>query len=417
MRRLPIPGILLVLILSVSAPSVSAPAHSSPKVTSDLSALVAGNTAFALDLYHTLHEPDANLFISPFSISSALAMAYAGARNETSRQMESTLRFPFPDMRLHEAFKSLNARIGFDPDRGIGAGENDFRLLISNSLWGQEGHRFLDGYLDLLKKSYGTELRKVDFIRNSGEARKAVNDWVSGKTEGKIPEILPSGGISPQTRLVLVNAVYFRNAWRKTFFRESTREEPFTLVDGRRITVPMMKKIDMFSYAEGNDFQAVEIPYRFGKTSMVVLLPKPGRFASFERSLDSPRLASILTELGKHSSEIALQLPRFRIAPQPFSLRNVLETLGIRQAFSAGADFSGMDGQKGLFVSDVFHRTFIRVDESGTEAAASTAVAVARGIPNIQVEFTADRPFIFLIRDGNTGTILFLGRVMNPKSV
>ncbi|MHB9028268.1 MAG: serpin family protein [Candidatus Latescibacterota bacterium] len=409
-------GTLLALFFWSGVPPVFAQAQSSNNASSDLSELVAGNTAFSLDLYHALRTSNTNLFISPYSISSSLAMASAGARNETAHEMERTLRFPPADKRLHYSFKSLNARIGNDPDMRIGAGEKDFRLIISNSLWGQDGHRFLEDYLDVLQGAYGAEVRQVDFIRNSREARKAVNDWVSRKTEGKITEILPPGGVSSETRLVLVNAVYFHNVWFDSFSLERTREEPFTLLDGRKVMVPMMRGGGMRAYTEGEGFQAVEILYRYGKTSMIILLPQPGRFKAFEQSLNPAKLASILSDMEKHSSLVVLKLPRFRIEHQPFSLRNALESMGMRRAFTGGADFSGMDGQKGLQISDVFHRTFIRVDEYGTEAAASTAAAFVKGRTDNKVEFIADRPFLFLIRDRNTGTILFLGRVLNPKS-
>jgi serpin B len=415
-RRL-ICGILLAFFLFAFGSLSSSPVQTRKETSSsDLPQLVAGNTAFALDIYHTLRKTDANLFLSPYSISSVLAMAYAGARNETAREMERTLRFPLPDKRLPAAFKSLNARIGNDPDMMGSAGYNDFRLIISNSLWGQEGYRFLDSYLGVLKEFYRAVMQQVDFIHDSRQAGEEINNWVSRKTEGKIPTILPPGGVSAQTRLVLANAVYFHNVWRDSFPAEQTREETFTLLNGRRIAVPMMRMKGMYAYTEGEDFQAVEILYRFGKTSMVVLLPRTGRFQAFERTLNFAKLTSIIDEMGKHFPGVTLKLPRFRIEPQPFSLRNVLETLGMRQAFSGGADFSGMDGGKALHISDVFHRTFIRVDEYGTEAAAATAAVFPTGRPVKKVEFTADRPFLFLIRDTNSGTILFLGRVMNPTN-
>jgi len=382
----------------------------------DLAALVDGNSAFAFDLYQRLlEEGDGNVFYSPYSISLALAMTYAGARGETERQMESALHFALPQERLHPAFNRLDLILA---TRGQGAEGKDgegFRLHVVNRIWGQEGYEFLDAFLDTLATNYGAGLRLLDFASGPEEARVAINEWVSEQTEGRIEELIPPNVITGLTRLVLTNAIYFNAAWARPFNEDLTKDGPFHLLDGGEVTVPMMRQTEFFGYAEGAGYQAVELPYDGQELSMVILLPEAGGFASFEESLDAEQVDRIVKNL--QQQQVALTMPRFEVE-SAFSLKDALAALGMPDAFSMAADLSGMDGTQDLFIQDVVHKAFVTVDEEGTEAAAATAVVVAlkSAPPQEPVEMTMDRPFLFMIRDIKTGTVLFVGRVVQPEA-
>lgn len=379
----------------------------------DLTELVSGNNAFAFDLYRALRERgDGNLFYSPFSISIALAMTWAGARGETERQMAETLHFTLPQDRLHPAFNALDLELA---QRGQGARGKDhkgFRLHIVNALWGQKDYRFLPEFLETLARNYGAGLRLLDFAGDPEAARGIINDWVRQQTEGRIRDLLPPGAIDILTRLVLTNAIYFNAAWAEQFDPRETRDGTFHLLDGSHVTVPMMRRTANYGYAAGEGFQAVELPYDGEELAMVILLPDAGRFEEFENSLDAGRGQEILSGLAYQ--QVALTMPRFRVESD-FSLADTLAAMGMSAAFEPGrADFSGMDGSRNLYISRILHKAFVAVDESGTEAAAATAVVIGLTGLRSQVAVTVDRPFIFLIRDLQTGTILFVGRVINP---
>lgn len=379
----------------------------------DLTELVQGNNGFAFDLYRALQEKEnGNLFYSPFSISIALAMTWAGARGETERQMAETLHFTLPQDRLHPAFNALDLELA---QRGQGARGKDgkgFRLHIVNALWGQRGFRFLPEFLDTLAHHYDAGLRLLDFAGNPEAARKVINDWVSDQTEGRIQDLIPPGAVDPLTRLVLTNAIYFNAAWAEPFEKNLTADGPFSLLDGRQVMVPMMRQTAQLGYAEAEGFQVVELPYEGQELAMVILLPDAGRFEEFENSLDAEQVEEILGRLAY--GQVTLTMPRFRIESD-FGLADTLAAMGMPDAFRPDqADFSGMDGSRDLSISRILHKAFISVDESGTEAAAATAVVVGLTALVPHAEMTVDRPFIFLIRDLQTGTILFVGRVVNP---
>jgi len=391
----------------------------SPKVeATELDELVAGNTTFAFELYQALRQKQGNLFYSPYSISIALAMTYAGARSETERQMSETLHFTLPQERLHSAFNALDLELASRGKDAVGKDGRPFRLNIANSIWGQIGYSFLPAFLDVLAINYGAGLRLLDFANAPEASRLTINEWVSKQTEGKIEDLLPPGSITPLTKLVLTNAIYFNAAWHYPFDEANTHDGTFHLLDGRQITVPMMSQTNPFGYAEGDGYQAVELPYR-GKDqlsvelSMVILLPQPGRFEEFESSLDAERVGTILGAL--QPREVALTMPKFTYESS-FSLKEELEAMGMPDAFSGAADFSGMDGTRNLFIGDVVHKAFVSVDEAGTEAAAATAVIMfTTAAPTPPIEVRLDRPFIFMIRDIKTRAILFIGRVLDPS--
>jgi serpin B len=388
----------------------------------DLSELVEGNTAFAFDLYRPLAEQQKgeNLLYSPYSISLALVMTYAGARGETEEQMAHALRFTLPDERLHAAFNALDQELA---QRGKGAqGEDEadrqhpkgFHLNIANAIWGQESYAFLNPFLDTLAANYGAGLRVLDFARAPEDSRVIINDWISQQTEGRIEDLIPQGTIDRLTRLVLTNAVYFNAPWAYPFRETVTEPGAFTLLDGSQVVVPMMRQAESLGYAEGEGYQAVELPYDGREMSMVIILPESDRFDEFESSLDGERVQEIVSDLTDR--QVALKMPTFEFDSH-FGLSQALEELGMPAAFSSGAaDFSGMTGTKDLFISDVLHKAFVSVDEEGTEAAAATVVEMEVGseMPADHIAVDIDHPFIFLIRDIETNSILFVGRVLDP---
>lgn len=388
----------------------------SPAVAqSDLSNLVAGNNAFALDMYKALDGEEGNLFFSPYSISVALAMTYAGARGATEQQMADVLHFLLDTENLHSAFNALDLVLTEDTDAPPDEMGDPFILNIANSLWGQSGYPFLQDFLDTLAENYGAGMRLLDFVTASEPARITINDWVSDNTEQRIKDLIPEGAITDLTRLVLANAIYFKASWLHQFNENLTRDEVFHMLDGSEVMVPMMSLPDpeQFGYVDGDGYQAVEMPYVGGKAAMTLILPDEGAFADFEAGLSAELIVEIIAGL-EHKS-VELRLPKFSYE-QAIGLNSVLAQMGMQDAFDPNvADFSGMDGTKLLYITDVFHKAFVAVDEKGTEAAAATAVIVGiESMPQIDVELTVDRPFIFLIRDTENGQILFTGRVLNP---
>ncbi len=376
--------------------------------------LVKGNSAFAFELYQALRESEGNLFYSPHSISLALAMTYAGARGQTAEQMAATLQFLLEQERLHPAFNWLDVELA---QRGEGAEGKDgegFRLNIVNAIWGQKDYSFLPAFLDVLAQNYGAGLRILDFISETEKSRLAINQWVSDQTEGRIEDLIPQGAIDAWTRLVLTNAIYFNAAWEYPFDEDVTADGPFHLLDGGQLTVPMMRQTESFGYTDGEGFQAVDLPYDGGELSMVILLPEAGQFQAFEQGLDAERVDDIMG--GLHVAYVTLAMPKFEFDSE-FSLKDTLADMGMPIAFSRAADFSGMTGTPDLYISEVIHKAFVSLDEAGTEAAAATAVIMRlTAMPAQQVEVTIDRPFIFLIRDIETGAILLVGRVLNPAA-
>ena len=423
MKKALIPLLSIFLVLPVVACAQPAAAgleiSDKPRVTSpvvsptDQVSLVDGDSAFAFELYQSLKEKDGNLFYSPHSISLALAMTYAGARSETAQQMADTLHFTLPQERLHPAFNSLALELG---KRGQGAQGKDgegFRLNIVNAIWGQDGYNFQPAFLDVLAENYGAGLRILDFIKETEKSRVTINQWVSDQTEDRIKDLIPQGAIDDLTRLVLTNAVYFNAAWQHQFNKNQTEDGQFHLLDGKQVTVPMMKQTESFGFAKGAGYQAIELPYDGNELSMVILLPEDGQFKAFEEDLQTQQVSDIINSL--RGSRVDLTMPRFEFDSE-FSLKDTLAKMGMPVAFTDSADFSGMTGKRELSISNVIHKAFVSVDETGTEAAAATAVIVGVTSAPVEppVELTIDRPFIFLIRDIETGAIIFVGRVLNP---
>jgi len=391
------------------------PRETSPNVDeADLATLVEGNSTFAFNLYQAIRGGDDNLFYSPYSISLALAMTYAGAQGETAQQMADTLQFVLSQDRLHPAFNDLDLELARRGEGAEGKDGEGFRLNIVNAIWGQKDYEFLSDFLDLLAENYGAGLRVLDFASAPEESRITINNWVSDQTEGRIEDLIPQGLIDALTRLVLTNAIYFNAAWQYPFEEDMTEDGPFYLLDGGEVTVPMMRQTESFGYAEGDGYQAVELLYDGGELSMVILLPASGQFEAFEGSLDAQQVGEIIG--GLEHRQVTLTMPKFEFESE-FSLREALAAMGMPVAFSGSADFSGMTGNRDLFIADVIHKAFVSVDEAGTEAAAATAVVMPTSMPPDEtIEVNVNHPFVFLIQDIETGAILFIGRVVNPSA-
>ncbi|MBN2582690.1 MAG: serpin family protein [Planctomycetes bacterium] len=380
--------------------------------------LVAGNNTFACRLYQNLAAKDGNLFFSPMSISSALAMVYAGAEGQTAAEMKEALSFGQPEQELHKSFRQLNAQL--NPS---GRGELPYDLTVANALWGQQGHQFLDDYLKIVSDDYGGTLNAVNFASNGEGVRQQINTWAEEKTRGKIKDLIGPGVLNPLTRLVLTNAIYFKGKWEAPFKKESTREQPFRLAmaekeksEVRTVQVPMMRQKEKFGYMETGTVQVLQMPYVGEDLAMLVVLPRAATkesMADLEKSLSAEQIKQWTG--GLRNEEIAVTFPRFK-ATQGFSLNQPLQDLGMASAFSEAADFSGIDGTKDLFLAAVIHKAYVDVNEEGTEAAAATAAVLGlKGMPPKPKTFVADHPFVFMIRHVPSGSVLFMGRVMDPS--
>lgn len=413
--------IVIVLLTGLAACSqpVSPDVVSSDKPRStatvgqgDMALLVDGNNMFALDLYHALKGTQGNLFYSPYSISQALAMTYAGARDTTEKEMAATLHFTLPQNSLHPAFNILDQQLKTRGQDAKGKDDKGFRLNIVNAIWGQKGYNFLTEYLDILAQNYGAGLRPLDFRTEPETCRRTINKWVEDQTEQRIKDLLKEGDIETSTRLVLTNAIYFNAAWANSFEKDLTRPASFHLLDGSTVEVPMMLQSERMGYAAGEGYRAVSLPYDGRELEMVVMLPDQGKFAEFEQTLDAGKVKAIIQSSAP--TQVSLRFPRFKIESE-FGLGDALYNMGMPTAFTSLADFSGMTGNRELAISKVIHKAFVEVDEAGTEAAAATAVVMrATAMPVQPTEVTVDRPFIFVIRDIQTGSVIFIGRVLNP---
>jgi serpin B len=395
-------GILLA-ILFLGMPLFSRAADTAP--------LVAGNTQFALDLYARLKSGDGNLFFSPYSISTCLAMTWAGARGNTASQMAGALHLQGSPALVHSQFADLQKQLN-----AVQA-KKKVALNIANGLWAQKDHPFLPAFFKIATDDYASQIRQADFHTAAEATRLEINNWVSAKTADRIQDLIPPGAVDGDTRLVLVNAIYFKGRWDTPFKKSKTRPAPFKTESGRSVTEPFMHETEWFGYAETNGLQLLELTYAGGDLSMVVLLPaETSSFKEFEDSLTAKNLDLWLRQ--SRGSKVEVFLPKFRLTEE-FSLGDTLAAMGITEAFTSNADFSGMDGGRDLFISAVIHKAFVEVNEEGTEAAAATgAVAVASAVriePMDVPVFRADHPFVFLIRDTHSGSILFLGRFAGPE--
>ncbi|MCK5215547.1 MAG: serpin family protein [Candidatus Omnitrophica bacterium] len=376
----------------------------------DLQTVVKGNSDFGFDLYQKLKGRKGNLFFSPCSISTALAMTYAGARGETEKEMAEVLRFSLEREPLHSAFSKLQSELKAIRDRG------HIKLSIVNSLWAQEGYIFLDTFFNLNEKYYGAGLNFVDFVTQTEAARRTINIRVEDETQQKIKELIKPGMLSRLTTLVLCNAIYFKGDWLSQFDKKKTQDADFYISKNEIIKVPIMSQKSKFKFKDFNDFSAIELPYEGDDLSMIVFLPaKVDGLAELERNLTNDNVKIWIDELtGSYGAKILVNLPKFKITCES-ELSEILGGMGMRNAFSLPpADFSGMTGKRDLFISKVIHKAFVDVNEEGTEAAAATAVVMETLAISRPLIFRADHPFVFLIRENTTGSILFIGRIVDP---
>jgi serpin B len=387
----------------------------------EVDALVAGSRDFGMDLYHRLaaaQEEPGNLACSPYSLSVAMAMTWAGARGDTEREIGEVMGFTLPQAEQHRAFNWLDLELASREAEAPEAAEVPFSLSLASSAWAQRGFPFEADYLDVLAVNYDAGLYVTDFASDPEAARSDINAWTSDRTAARIPEVLPEGALDANTKLVLVNAIYFAAEWLQKFPDEYTADGAFHALDGGELVVPMMHNSLYAQAVEGSTYQALSLPYQGEELDMVIVLPAEGAFASFEASLDGAGLGTILDALAEaERTTVEVAMPSFDVSGDPIPLVDVLSDMGMPDAFVPGtADFSGI-AQRPMWIDNVYHRAFVKVDERGTEAAAASAVVIdSDGDPDPDpVVFTADRPFVFLVRDIATGAVLFLGRMADPS--
>ncbi|MEY7851926.1 serpin family protein [Natrarchaeobius sp. A-rgal3] len=380
-----------------------------------LAQVVEANVEFGVTMLRELgDDPGENLLVSPASVGFAIGMLYAGARGETETAIADALGFPADQTDLHPVHQQLQ----YDLDERVGAvTDGEFDLAVANAVWGLEEYPYREPYLETLETRYGTGLHAVDFRRDPEGSREEINEWAADRTDGLIDELFPPQSIDSDTRLVLTNAIYLLADWLEQFDEERTREEPFTTLDGRTVEAKLMRQTAAFPYADVDGHQIVELPYVGEEVGLLAVLPAEGEFETLEASIDAATLSTFVDELEEKRGEVVV--PRFEF-DVGFSLTDLLSELGMAVAFDPGsANFDGIaapdDREGNLYVGDVVQDAYIAVDEEGTEAAAATGVEVGvESAPQTEFRFVADRPFLFAIRDRQTGALLFLGRVVDP---
>jgi serpin B len=386
----------------------------SPRAAADVAAAKKTNAAldaFAVDLYHRLATGSGNVVLSPYSVAVALAMTRAGAAGETARQMDAVLRSSLAGD-LDAAHNALDQAIAKRPGKyKVGDETRELEVATANRLWGQKGTRFEQAFLDRLAASYGAGMQIVDYKTAADASRKTINDWVAARTKDRIKDLIPQGVLDASTRLVLTNAIYLKASWMVRF--DDAVAAPFSRLNGSLISAQLMHQSETMRYGEGIGYQIVAIPYA-GGLSMLVIVPNSGRFASVEAALDGATLRAAID--GMRPRHVNLSFPKFTFRTEA-SLKDALAAMGMPIAFTDTADFSGMTKQEPLAIAEVLHQAFIAVDEKGTEAAAATAVVMrTTSAPLSPVELRVDRPFMFAIQDDETGALLFMGRVTDPKA-
>jgi serpin B len=380
--------------------------------------VVQANNQFALALYSRLvNEPGQagnNLFFSPWSISTVMALTSEGARGDTASEIQAVFHFPGDDAARRSGFSEIISNLN--------RGESGYTLRTVNALWVERTFPILPQYTSTARNSYSAAVTNLDFIQSPEESRRTINTWVARQTADKIQDLLPAGSIHPGTQLVITNAIYFKGTWEKQFSPEKTVEEEFRVSPSQTIRVPLMRRTDeeaKYWYAETGTIQALRMPYTHrdgNELSMLVILPRDDGLEAVEEGLSAEYLSELRKALAY--KRVLVYFPKFTLETT-YSLPRTLSDMGMPTAFTPAADFSGMDGTGGLWIDDVIHKAFVDVNEEGTEAAAATAATMTMAYPGpfepVPV-FRADHPFIFLIQEENTGNILFMGRVCNPRA-
>lgn len=359
---------------------------------------------FGIDLYKTLASKDGNIFFSPFSLSTALAMTYLGANGKTAEQMGQVLHFK-ENVNIHESFSKLIASLN-EPSQ-------NYKLSVANALWLQKNYPLLQSFLDAVERYYKAPVNIVDFVNELGNSVRKINAWIEEKTDKKIKDMITENDVDSLTRLILTNAIYFKGVWEVPFDPSRTEKDLFYIDETTSVEVNMMKLTAMFKYFEDEEVQILQLPYAGGRFSMVIVLPKKSvKLSDVEKRFSLQKLMHWLQSL--EVLEVQVYLPRFKVE-QRFSLKEVLTKMGMVDAFTDSADFSKMDGTKMLKIQNVIHQAFVEVNEEGTEAAAATAVIIGIKMgPKIPIIFKVDRPFLFFIYEKSNNVILFMGRVMKP---
>jgi len=406
----------IAMLLCTSWAYAQAGGKETLNVTPQMTAVAEGGNEFAFDLYARLSAAQkGNLFFSPSSIHTALAMTYAGAAGNTADQQAKTMRYSMPPDKLAAALGDLLKLL--NTPHLTYERKPAYELVVSNALWPATGYPFKPAYVELVKKDFGASLQELDYAGQAEAARKTINDAIARQTKDKIKDLVPPSAVTDLTRLILTNAIYFKSNWMDKFVKEATAEAPFKLSAEKTANCPMMHRQGHYSYGEAEDLQVLEMPYMYRDLSMILLLPKKvDGLAELEKKLSAKQLAQWLGQ-GK-AAMVKVSLPRFKFSGE-FSLGDTLKAMGMTDAFSAqAADFSGMTTAEKLAISAVIHKSFVAVDEEGTEAAAATAVMMvgsAAPRPEEVKVFNADHPFVFLIRHNATGAILFAGRLSAPE--
>jgi len=366
--------------------------------------IAEANNQFAFKLYGAYKSKDGNIFFSPYSIFSALAMTYEGARGKTADEMLSVFGFPKDD--------SLRRKILLKLNNNINKKGKKYKLSTANALWAQKDYKFLDNYFKLIDQYYGANVTNLDFGAKVEESRETINQWVEKKTDNKIKNLIPQGAIDPLTRLILTNAIYFKGIWADKFDKSATSEKGFRTKPDNIVKVQMMNQNKRFNYAETDALQILEIPYQDNELSILILLPKKDEIKTLEDSLTFEKLSEYKKIL--KNEEVDVSIPRFKFETK-YEIKDDLARMGMPTAFSLrAADFSGMTGKQDLYIGRVIHQAFVEVNEEGTEAAGATAVLMEANGMEISRMFNADHPFIFFIQEKETGVILFMGRVSDP---
>lgn len=395
-------------------------------------AAVTAVNALGVDLLTKTTPPGANALISPYSIQTALAMTYAGADGATRAEMATVLHYPELETDLHGGLAALRAELeevarrtaeGARQSQAPGRTGDPVTLTVANRLFGQEGFEFQAPFLTLLRETYAAPFESVDFIRQWLAVRERINGWVEQQTRDRIRELIPPDGLSGDTRLVLVNAISLKAPWEDEFPKGGTQLRPFQVGGAKPADVPTMRREGRYGYAQRKGFSAVAIPYRGGDLQFLVLMPEaPDALAALEAKLTAGVLAGCANIAG---TDLILVLPKLKLEPPVLQLSQGLQSLGLRSAFNlppGSANFNRMAPRRSndyLFVSEVYHRTFLELDEQGTEAAAATAVVITRAsaAKAKPLEVRVDRPFLFAIQHRPSGTCLFLGRVSDPRGL
>lgn len=391
--------------VQTTEPSPTTP--SKPVSSKEVDEVVMANNKFALNLYSEYKKDSGNIFFSPYSISTAFAMVYEGAKGKTAEEIQKLFNYPTNSNLRRQSFSAIY--------NDLNSPNAKYKLSVANALWAQKDYKFLNEYMDTLKNYYMAQATNLDFVNATEESRLTINKWVETKTNDKIKDLFSAGSLESSTKLVLTNAIYFKGTWTVQFDKNRTTNKDFKVTPTNIVKVPTMIKTDensKFKYLETDTLQALEVPYEGDKLSMLILLPKSNDIKPIENSLSEKKLSEIKGKL--EETRVDVYIPKFTFDTKYF-MTDTLSKMGMPTAFTMDADLSGMDGSKMLYISKVIHQAFVDVNEEGTEAAAATGIAVGLKMAIKEIPtFIADHPFIFIIQDKKSGNILFLGRVSNP---